>query len=135
MNEKHTKYLSALENKVITFSKTYNVRMGALLVHRNKIISYGKNDFKTDPFQAKYADHEWRVHIHAEVNAVKKALKQISIDEIKDSTLYVVRMKQNPFDKKFIWGMARPCKSCQMCLAAFGISKVVYTTEDGCAFL
>lgn len=135
MNDKHLKFLSILENKVVNFHKMYNVRMGALIVHRNSIISFGQNDCKTDPFQAKFADHEWRVHIHAEVNAIKKALKHLSTRDIQNATLYVVRLKHNPIDKGFMRGMAKPCKSCQMCLAAFGISKVIYTTEDGCAFL
>lgn len=135
MNEKHTKFLSILEDKVRDFPKMYNVRLGALLVHKNTIISYGQNDCKTDPFQAKFADHEWRIHIHAEVNAIKKALKQISTRQIRNSTLYILRLKNNPESDGYMWGMAKPCKSCQMCLAAFGISKVIYTTEDGCTFL
>lgn len=139
VNDRHTKYLDLLETKVINFPKLFAVRVGALIVYKNKPIAFGQNSVKTDPFQAKFRGNPFQLHLHAEVNAIKKSLKKLTLEQIQKSTVYVVRLKMNnPVDHKelkYIWGMAKPCVGCQRALAEFGIKKIIYTTDDGCAFL
>ena len=133
---KHTKFLNLLENEVINFPKIFRVQLGAMLVYRNVPIAFGKNHIRTDPFQARYSSNKFCIHLHAEINAIKKAIKRISPAQLKDCTMYVVRLKWDTEKLAFVWAMSKPCAGCQQCLAEFGIRKIVYTTEDsGCAFL
>jgi tRNA(Arg) A34 adenosine deaminase TadA len=136
MENKHLRFLNLLEESIKECgSKIFRVHIGALLVYKNKPISFGKNHIRTDPFQARFSSNKFQIHLHAEVNAIKQALKKISTEQLKKCTMYVVRVKYNPDSKTNVWGLAKPCMGCSRCLAEFGIKKVIYTVEGGSAFL
>lgn len=136
MNNNHLKFLNQLHDRVLEAPKLFRVQLGASIVYKNAAIAYGRNSLKTDPFQAKFSANEFSLHLHAEINAIKKALKKISVDQLQKCTLYVVRIRYNPDTKKMELGLSKPCRGCQSCIAEFGIKKVIYTTHDsGCAFL
>lgn len=107
-------------------------RLAAAIVKNNKIVSVGKNRHKTDPLQAKFGKNKDAIYLHAEIHAIKNALRHISVDDLKNTTLYVCRVKKakkqtDPFE----WAMAKPCEGCSRAIAEFGIRKVVYTTKPG----
>ena len=105
-------------------------RMASALVKSNKIMSIGINRRKTDPMMAKYCKNKDAIFLHAEIHAIKNALKEYSVEDLEDSVLYICRVKRpNEKSKKWVHGMARPCSGCARAIAEFGIRNVVYTTD------
>jgi len=127
-----TSILDNLFQKSISIQKCANARITAAVVLKNTIIAEGNNSLKTHPFQKKYGKNCDSIHLHAEVDAVIKALKVISVDDIAKCDLYIARSKQSKKRGNFHWGLAKPCDGCKRMIAAMNIKSVYYTTnEDG----
>lgn len=107
-----------------------NSRLAAAVVYRGDIVAFGTNVMKTHPFQARYAKNDKAIFLHAETSAIRNALKEISIDELEASILYVVRVKSTPTHGS-VFGLSRPCCGCQRCIETFGIKNVYYTLDNG----
>ena len=109
-------------------------KMSAGLVKSNRLISIGTNRMKSDPLQAKYGKNREAIYLHAEIHAIKNALKEYSLDEIEGSDLYVVRVKRkDEHSIGFIHGMAKPCEGCVRAINEFGIRNVAFTNGIGMA--
>lgn len=107
-----------------------SAKLASAIVIRNKIISIGINRKKTDPLQAKYGKNDQAIYLHAELHAIKNALREISLEELKKCTLYVVRVKRpDQNSKKYVFGVAKPCCGCHRAIVEFGIKSIVYTTD------
>jgi len=105
-------------------------RLAAAIVYKNKIVSIGINRNKTDPLQAKYCKNDEAIYLHAEIHAIKNALRELSVDDLAKCDLYICRVKKpSEKAKKFVWGMSKPCCGCSRAIAEFGIRNVVYTTD------
>lgn len=109
-----------------------NARLAAAIVKNNKIISIGINRKKSDPLQARFGKNEDSIYLHAEIHAIKNALREIVVEDLSKCDLYICRVKR-PSQKsnKFIWGLSKPCCGCSRAIAEFGIRNVVYTTDEG----
>jgi deoxycytidylate deaminase len=107
--------------------------ISAAITHKNRVISYGTNQMKTHPFQVKYQRNAESIFLHAEIAAIKNALRFIDVEDLLETTLYVCRQKYIASHKKqMISGLAKPCEGCARAIIEFGIKKVIYTTdEDG----
>lgn len=125
MSRREKKILKDLSSIAAATPKVANYRLAAAIVSKGKIVSWGQSSYKTSPFQKKYAADEHKLFLHAEVAAIKKALRSVSVDDLKHTTMYVCRMKNDG------WGNSKPCIGCQRAIAEFGIKKVWYTTEKG----
>lgn len=113
-----------------------SAKLASAIVLGNKIISIGINRKKTDPLQAKYGKNDQAIYLHAELHAIKNALREISVEELNKCTLYVVRVKRpNPNSNKYVFGMAKPCCGCHRAIVEFGIKNVVYTTDEGIEYI
>ena len=119
----------------MTTEKVGHSRVAAALVHRNDVVSFGVNSKKTHPFQKLYGRNDMSLCLHAEVAAIKNALRFISVKDLKDCTLYVLRVKQNEPKGSFVAGLSRPCDGCQRAIATFGIKKVYFTEDNGSSFV
>ena len=108
-----------------------NAKIASAIVLKKRVISIGKNSMKTHPFQKKYSKHEGSICIHAENDAIMKALRIIGVEDLKRSVLYVSRAKKESPKGKYILGNSKPCAGCSSAIAAFGIKKVVYVNEEG----
>lgn len=130
---KHTKFLNLLSKIATDIPNPYKTRIAAAVVYRGDVISIGINQKKSHPFQAKYSKHPESVYLHAETAAIKNAIKYLTVEELKDSILYVCRVKYYDHTKrKMVFGLASPCPGCQKCIATFGIGTVIYSLdEDG----
>ena len=107
-------------------------RLAACIVYRNEIVSFGINQLKSHPFQAKFSKNKEAIYLHAETNALTKARKRLTMDEFANSSLYVCRIKySNTLRKHTVWGLSKPCDGCIRAAAAFNIKKVCYTCDDG----
>lgn len=105
-------------------------RLSAAIVKNNRLISIGINRKKSDPLQAKYSKNKDAIFLHAEIHAIKNALKEYDVKDLEDSVLYICRVKR-PAEKskKWVWGLAKPCEGCARAIAEFGIKNVIYTTD------
>jgi len=89
-------------------------QLGAVIFRGNEVVSIGWNKSKTHP----EFGNSWSNKIHAEADAIIKALKQ-KCDLTKCSML-VVRAG---------WNLAKPCSCCSHMIASHGIKNVFYTTS------
>jgi deoxycytidylate deaminase len=113
--------------------RVLRTRIAACIVYKNEIVSVGINQLKSHPFQAKFSRHVDAIFLHAETDAIKNALKHISVNDLSKASLYICRVKYDEHKSKKILmrGMCKPCEGCQRAIAAFNINKVVYTCDDG----
>jgi len=117
--------------KVAEANDDSNIRFAAAIVRGNKIISIGFNRNKSHPFQAKFAKNEMAIFLHAEVHAIKNALREISVDELSKCDIYITRVKKKKAgDNHFVWGLSRPCPGCEKAITEFGIRRTVYTCDE-----
>ena len=104
-------------------------RIAATVVRRGKVISYGYNHKKSHPFQTRFCKNRHAVFFHAEVHAIKNALKSVDVEDLSKCELYIVRAKRNSTNRKWITGMSKPCSGCQKCIDLFDLKSVYYSKE------
>jgi tRNA(Arg) A34 adenosine deaminase TadA len=96
----------------------------------NNIISAGFNSKKTHPFQAKFGKNEFSIQLHAEIDAIKNALRTVNVDDLRKYNLYICRVKQARRGMPFITGLSKPCQGCMRAIATFDIKNVFYTEDN-----
>jgi deoxycytidylate deaminase len=126
---RHTKIFDVLFKLAETVEPVGNAKLAAAIVIKNEIISFGINKRKSHPFQKRFGKNSDAIFLHAEIDAIKNALRHVSQEELSRASLYVARAKKTE-KRNYIQGMAKPCeKGCQCAIAAFGIKNVYYTTD------
>lgn len=97
-------------------------RHSAAIVLKGQIISIGHNKYKTHPIMLKYGKNDKSIYLHAEIDAIVKAINNHGVEVLKKCHLYVLRInKMGQIDKSC------PCSGCQRAIEAFQIKKVCYT--------
>lgn len=99
----------------IALTSDYRFRMAALLVKSGRVLGGDTNVARITPNTPPN-----RVSTHAEIRVLKNT------KNTKGATLYVARLKS-----KDEHGLAKPCIWCLNTILDAGISKVVFTTNDG----
>lgn len=112
-------------NKVALLSDHPKFQMAAALVYRNTILGIGCNRMKSHPFQARYSKNQESIFLHAEVHALKNALKEHNLDRIRGAKMIIVRRTKKGY------GLAKPCEGCMRAMAEFGIENIYYTSDAG----
>ncbi len=112
-----------------------NFRLVAGVFLKNKLISLGMPQYKTHPIQAKYTHAPGKkVFIHAEVDALNRALARIGSEKLSQATLAVARVAfvDDSAASPLRIALAKPCKGCMNAsFTAFGIKeKNIIWTED-----
>ena len=131
LNARDLRVMRFLRRQAIDVDPVGSAKIAAAISFRNEIISLGQNQKRTHPFQAKYAKNPESIYLHAETNAICNALNHINKSDLERSTLYIRRVKKPTRDAKdFVDGLAKPCAGCMRAIIAFGIKKVVYSTDD-----
>ncbi len=111
-------------------------RLAAAVVIKNEIISIGFNRRKTHPFQAQFQANDKQIYLHAETDAINRALKYVSKEELRKATLYVARVKyRNNRNKQAIWAESKPCSGCQKAIEQYGIKHVIHTCLEGYKYM
>ena len=106
-------------------------KLAAGIVYRNHLIATGVNSCKTHPLMLQFGKNSEALFIHAEIDAIKNALRLITQDQLAKCDMYVVRVKRPDNDlKNWQHAMARPCSGCQRAIISFGLKNIYYTTED-----
>ena len=117
MKEKFTTAAYAIAMAGTGVGTRGNFRLGAVLVHRNSIVSIGMNSYKTHPLMA--ARTSWPF-LHAEQNAIIRA----GMDHCEGLDLYIARvLKNNDL------AMSKPCKVCIKLIEDVGIRNIYYSTN------
>ncbi len=99
-------------------------QMAAVIVNRKGVpVGVGVNSRKTDPLAKKYGKHPEALCLHAEIAAIKIALKKIEVEELASCTMYVARVLKNGEP-----ALAKPCIGCAKAILEFGIGNVEWTT-------
>lgn len=129
MQEKIFDVLRKLAEEVAPIKSS---RVVAAIVKGKNIASFGANQMRTHPFQAKFGKNPESLYWHAETNAIYNALRVLSLGDLKKADLYVCRVKYlSTKREQFVLGNAKPCVGCAKCIADFGIKRVFYSTEAG----
>jgi hypothetical protein len=108
-------------------------RIAAGLYIQGRLISIGVNQNKTSPFQKRWSRNDrCGALIHAEVDCLKNALKKVSVDDLKNATMVVTRMKYSSSERdKMVFGMVKPCSGCQAMLNCYSVARIIWTCDDG----
>lgn len=108
-----------------------NFKLAAALVLKRDIISLGYNQMRTHPLQSQFSKNNHAIYLHAEINAIASALNHIDKKELRKASLYVARVKRSgPDADDWVDGLACPCSGCASAILAFGISRVIHTTDS-----
>lgn len=99
--------------------RVFGVRLAAAIYRGNRLVSYGFNSAKSHPFQKKWARHPEAIYTHAEIDAIRNALKRE--EDIHRCTMYVARIVNDAP------ALANPCSGCWSAIKAFGIKQVIWT--------
>lgn len=107
------------------------VKMAAGIVYKNKLIATGVNSYKSHPMMLTAGYRTDQIFLHAETDAIKNALKKINTSTLEKCEIYIVRVKHpEKNSKEYVTAMAKPCAGCEKTIATFGISNVLYTTDE-----
>lgn len=104
-------------------------KVSACIVQRGVPLEIGTNRNKSHPFQLKYSRNKESIFLHAEISAIKNAMRFLSLDDLEHTDLYVCRMKN--IKGNMVYGLAKPCEGCMKAIVEFGIKTVYFTTNEG----
>lgn len=115
------------------------IKVGAILVYKNRVISVGYNTSKSNPLQKaynKYRTKDGRIYdtdkqnngLHAEAMCVKNAIRLFNGDLSKCS-IFVYSEKKDGSTR-----LSRPCGACQKILLDYNIHNIYYTTNNNNLF-
>jgi|SRR5882672_1983375 len=91
---------------------------------RGKVVAAGINSFsKTHPLQEKFGNSSHKIFLHAEIDAVVKALRKK--DDLSNLNLAIARVCRDGAD-----GQAFPCDGCIDALKFYGVESVTYFDEE-----
>lgn len=97
-------------------------RLGAIIAQRKNIISYGVNQKKSHPLQAKYQSrYNDKPHLQCWLHAEIHALTNAKLGDIYNSDCYVARVLMDGTQ-----GNSRPCEGCEQALRDHGVRRMVY---------
>jgi len=104
-------------------SDFHRIKIGAVIVDGNYIVSAASNTQRSHPRQAQLNKRVARVAtrscLHAEVHALVRSGRR----DLSGAELYVAR-----YDRNGRFGNCKPCAACQMAIKDAGIHTVYYTT-------
>lgn len=120
-----------IRRQAVDTEKVGSARIAAGIAIKGQLISTGRNQRRTHPFQKQFAKNAHAIFLHAETCAISNSLNHISKEELKKATLFIHRVKLPSKDStEYVDGLAKPCSGCMSAIVAFGIKKVVYSTDE-----
>ena len=102
--------------------RIFGVRIAASLYRGNRLVAYGFNKGKSHPFQKRWAKHPEAIYTHAEIDAIRNALRRD--EDLSRCTLFVARWTQ------LGQALAYPCEGCWAAIKSFGIRQVRWTLDN-----
>lgn len=107
-------------------------RHAAAIVLKNEIIAIGTNRDKTHPLQDMYKKNPHAKLLHAEIDAIRQALRVVDEIDLIRCDLYVVRVKYigNGRRRQMIVAESKPCCGCSRAIENFNFRNVYHTTDE-----
>lgn len=101
------------------------IKLAAGVVYKNRLVAVGKNSYKSHPLMSKFGKNPEAIYLHAEVDAIKNALRVLSLQELEKSDILVVRVRREGHD--FQTCLAKPCEGCMRAITTFNLRNLYYT--------
>jgi len=131
MEPRPSKFLNICINHAIENPGVNRAKIAALIAVNNKIISIGRNSRRTHPLAKQYQKIEGAECLHAEIDAIAKALKKVDNNTLSKATMYIARVKHpNKDDDSWVNGLAKPCKGCAQAINQFKFKNVIWTNNE-----
>lgn len=94
----------------------------AAIIYKGMILSWGLNGRKTHPMMRLFGRNEEAIYLHAEIDAIIRAINKYGVEILKKSDLYVLRTT-----KTGSVGYSKPCSGCEKAIKTFGIKRVFHS--------
>lgn len=105
--------------------------MAAGVVYRNTLIATGVNSYKSHPMMLQFGKNSESIFIHAEIDAIKNALRIITVQQLAKCDLYIMRVKREGVkNSPWIRASAMPCVGCQRAIVNFSLRNIYYTQDQ-----
>lgn len=133
MTKRDRYFLNLATKQALSAPGAGGAYLGAVLVVKGRLHSFGTNRSKTHPFQAIFAKNKESIFLHAETDAINNALRQMTKEELRSAktTLYLVRVKRrNGHKSPFVRALSKPCAGCRLAIREYNINRVVYTVNE-----
>ena len=104
-------------------------KMSAGIVYRRDLVATGVNSYKSHPLMTGPGYNSEQIFMHAEVDAVRNALRLMPQSDLAQCSIYVIRVKRLRDLTGWQYGMAKPCRGCARVIASFGIEQL-WWSED-----
>lgn len=107
-------------------------KIAAGIVYKKHLIATGINSYKTHPLMMPSNGYrEGQIFLHAEVDAIRNALRLITQDQLKYCELRIIRVKRHSkTSQKWTYGLSKPCPGCTRVIANFGITRVKWSIDE-----
>lgn len=107
-------------------------KLASAIMHKNQIVSFGINQTRSHPMQARFSKNADAIFLHAEIDSIKNALYNNTPDFLARTTMFVYRIKRREAGRHASWcqGNASPCVGCSRAIATFGIRRVISSTDQ-----
>jgi len=114
-------------NLLLKLAKTHSGTAGAKVVasleKKGRTLAIGMNRRKTHPLAKRFGKNSEAIFLHAEVDAIVKAVAIYGAEGVRGSTLRVARALKDGSP-----ALAKPCEGCQRAIIAFEIEEVEWTS-------
>lgn len=106
-------------------------KLASAIMHKNQVVSFGVNQIRSHPLQARFGKNADAIFLHAEIDSIRNALYNNTADFLSRTTMYVYRVKRTE-GRHSAWcqGNASPCEGCSRAIATFGIRRVIASTNQ-----
>jgi tRNA(Arg) A34 adenosine deaminase TadA len=106
-------------------------KLAAGIVYKSQLIATGLNSYKSHPIMCEWGTNADSIYLHAEIDAIKNALKLITQSQLTKCDIYIVRVKR-PYNASGNWeeGLAKPCPGCRRAIESFGLKRVFWTEDS-----
>lgn len=105
-------------------------KIAAGVVYKKNLIATGINSYKTHPLMWEFGKNQDSLFLHAEIDAIKNSLRLITQEQLTKCDMYIVRVKRSQTNKRWVFGLAKPCKGCQRAIETFDVKNIFYTTDE-----
>lgn len=113
------------------FETSRRVPMAAGITYKKHLIATGVNQRKTHPMMMGEGYRADQLYMHAEVDAIRNALRLITREQLKQCELHIVRVKRPHIaSNRWVYGLAKPCPGCAKIIEDFGIKKVNWSKDE-----
>ncbi len=130
MESRPSKFFDICVNHAIANPGVGRAKIAAIVAIGNKIVSIGQNSRRTHPFAKRYQKICGAECLHAEIDAIVRALRVVDAKELSKASIYVARVKHpNSHDSGWVTGLAKPCAGCLSAIDKYKLKTVLWTND------